>query len=300
MRKKWIIACALLLAAMAVASGAAAECKDKHSFGPYRTKRSATCRQTGLQFRYCRNCDHWEKRELSKLPHTPDEWVVTQEPTCVKRGIEQATCTACGDRIKRYIDMLPHAYGEMTIAKEPTCTANGQGVYVCAGCGRKKNETIPKLGHDWTNVRVIKEATCKAAGSAEQACARCGRTRTGKLDPLAHVWGEWTVTKAPSGAARGTREHVCTLCGLIKSERFFEEGTLYEDMTPCEEVVRMQEMLRDLGYYEGSIRSGKFGPQTGKAVARFQKKYGLQESGVADPQTLQRIQEAWEAQNGQR
>ena len=42
MRKKWIIACALLLAAMAVASGAAAECKDKHSFGPYRTKRSAT------------------------------------------------------------------------------------------------------------------------------------------------------------------------------------------------------------------------------------------------------------------
>ena len=62
----------------------------------------------------------------------------------------------------------------------------------------------------------------------------------------------------------------------------------------------MQEMLRDLGYYEGSIRSGKFGPQTGKAVARFQKKYGLQESGVADPQTLQRIQEAWEARNGQR
>ena len=92
MKKK---ACLLLLlsafGALLLAS-AAAECGDYHPFGPWKVKRAATCHEAGIAFRYCRNCDHWEKRELSKLPHTPDEWVVTQEPTCVKRIGQAQLC----------------------------------------------------------------------------------------------------------------------------------------------------------------------------------------------------------------
>ena len=219
MKKTWMIACVLLLLAAAV-SPASAECKDKHSFGSYKTKRSATCRQTGLEFRYCRNCDHWEKREIPKLPHEAESWTVTRE------------------------------------------------------------------------------ATCTAAGSDGQACTRCGRTRTVKTDLLEHAWGEWTVTKEPSGANRGTRERACALCGRKQTERFFPEGTLYRDMTPCEEVIRLQEMLRDLGEYQGSIRTGQFGEQTYKAVARFQRKHGLKETGVVDAETLESIRAAWKALGG--
>ena len=62
-----------------------------------------------------------------------------------------------------------------------------------------------------------------------------------------------------------------------------------------EEVIRLQEMLRDLGYYSGSIRSGQFGSVTGSAVAKFQKANGLKATQVADSETLARIEEAWKA-----
>ena len=63
----------------------------------------------------------------------------------------------------------------------------------------------------------------------------------------------------------------------------------------CEEVIRLQEMLRDLGYYSGSIRSGQFGSMTGSAVAKFQKANGLPATQVADPGTIAQIETAWKA-----
>lgn len=290
MRRKWGIACLFLLCAIALASTAYA---CDHKFGPYKTKRSATCRQAGLEFRYCTKCDHWEKREIPKLPHTLEEWTVTVEPTCTKRGAQEARCTVCGDLVRHFIDMLPHTYGEMQVVREPSCTAEGRGEYVCEDCGKKKSEKIEKLGHDWAVTKATKEPTCKSAGSGEQQCQRCGRTRTATLERLEHVWGEWTVVREPDGKKKGLRESVCTLCGAQRSEQFFPEGTLYQDMEPCEEVIRLQEMLRDLGYYDGNIRSGQFGAMTGKAVSRFQKKHGLRETEVADEQTRALIEEEW-------
>ena len=86
----------------------------------------------------------------------------------------------------------------------------------------------------------------------------------------------------------------CTLCGKERTERFYDEGTLYEDMEPCEAVITMQTQLKDLGYYNGSIRTGKFGEGTTRAVAKFQQANGLKQSGIADPATLEAIQSAWE------
>ena len=113
------------------------------------------------------------------------------------------------------------------------------------------------------------------------------------LDRLEHEFGEWTVLSEPDGKKKGTREHTCALCGETKQERFYLEGTLYEDMPANEAVIRLQEMLRDLGLYNGAIRTGKFGEKTAQAVASFQKKNGLKASGVADPATLERIESEW-------
>ena len=79
-----------------------------------------------------------------------------------------------------------------------------------------------------------------------------------------------------------------------QTEKFYDEGTLYEGMEPCEAVIRMQTMLKDLGYYNGSIRTGTFGEGTGRAVARFQKANGLEETGIADANTLTIIESQWE------
>lgn len=295
MKKRMMFVClllAVLLAAPAVGSA------HKCSFGSWRIKRSATCTRTGLKFRYCVGCDHWEQREIARLPHEVANWTITKEPTCLSAGGKEGVCSSCNDLIKYSIDKLEHSYGEMTVIKEPTCVKHGKGEYTCSGCGRKKTVEIDKLGHDWQTDRVSKEPTCTSVGSGEQSCSRCQSTRTARLDKLEHAWGEWTVTQEPNGRTKGVKESTCADCGKKTTMRFFHEGTLYEGMEASEEVIRLQQMLTDLGYYSGPIRSGTYGKQTGNAVARFQKEYDLEATEVADPITRARIVQAWEDKTG--
>lgn len=295
MTKRKIGAALLLVVLMALlASVAYAACPGAHSYGSYSTKYAATCQHPGLKFRYCRNCDHWEKREIPKLPHEIAEWIITREPTCTQKGMKKGYCTSCEQDVFHYVDIIPHAYGEPVVVKEPTCTQSGRAESTCAGCGRVKAETLPKLGHDWVATKIVKEPTCLAQGKGEETCQRCARVREGSLAKLEHVFGEWNVLQEPEGRSKGKREHTCTLCGTVESERFFWDGTLYEDMKPCEEVIEMQQMLTDLGFYKGSIRTGTFGPVTGKAVAKFQTAHGLEATQIADPETLELIRSEWE------
>jgi len=106
------------------------------------------------------------------------------------------------------------------------------------------------------------------------------------------------VTKEPEGKTKGTRSAVCTLCGDNRTERFYNEGTLYEGMAACQEVIDMQQKLKDLKVYKGTINSGKFGELTTDAAARFQKQVGMRGTGVADPQTLEALDAAWEKATG--
>lgn len=132
---------------------------------------------------------------------------------------------------------------------------------------------------------------------ASRFAPAAARRRRFSIDHLEHVYGEYTVTSQPDGKKKGTRVAACTLCGKERTERFYDEGTLYEDMEPCEAVITMQTQLKDLGYYNGSIRTGKFGEGTTRAVAKFQQANGLKQSGIADPATLEAIQSAWEKHN---
>lgn len=284
----------LLLAMLLPVSALACE----HNFGPWKTKTSATCTRQGHQFKYCLKCDHWEQRRTPKLPHTPGEMTVTKEPTCTETGKQEAVCQVCNNLVRYNMKKLPHAYGEMVVTQEPTCVRKGTGAYTCADCGQVKKENLPKLGHDWGEVYTVKEPTCKTTGTGEQSCQRCDAKQTTKIDRLEHVYGEWTVTREPEGKRKGVRESACTLCGKTRQEHFFWEGTLYEGMERCEEVIRMQEKLRDLGYYKGTIRSGQFGELTTAAVARFQADNGMDDSGIADTATLDCLSSAWEAATG--
>ena len=293
MKKRLFMLC-LMVMMMTAASASAHEC----SFGSWRVKRPPTCTAPGLKFKYCVSCDHWEQADIKKLPHEVAEWTITREPTCVKEGGKEGFCSTCNSVVKFRMDKIEHQWSETVVVKEPTCTAQGKGEQTCAGCGRKKAITIQKLGHDMGETVVKKEATCKAKGSGEQTCKRCGRSAQVTIAQLKHQWNEGVVTQAPQGKTKGIREVECVLCGQKRTERFFEEGTLYQDMEPCEEVIRMQEMLRDLHFYEGNIRTGTFGSVTTKAVSYFQQSVGMERTGIADPATLDALVKAWEAATG--
>lgn len=55
-----------------------------------------------------------------------------------------------------------------------------------------------------------------------------------------------------------------------------------------EEVRKIQQRLKDWGYYKGAV-DGIYGRQTRDAVIAFQKKHGLTPDGIAGPQTLAKI-----------
>lgn len=298
--KKRLSCLLLMLTAVLLASSALAACptEDAHRYGHWKPKTTASCTRQGHEFRYCTKCDHWEQRRTSKLPHTPGEKTVTKPATCTEKGKEEAICQVCNNVVRYTIPMLEHNYGEMQVIKEPTCTENGTGEYVCVDCGAKKRARIEKLGHDFGEMNVTKEPTCKKAGAGEQTCQRCAAVRKSTIAKLEHAWGEWNVTREPQGKRKGVRTGVCAMCGLERQEHFYWEGTLYEGMAACEEVIRMQEKLRDLGLYKGSIRSGQFGEMTTSAVAKFQKSVGLEGTGIADADTLGALDIAWEKATG--
>lgn len=288
------------LIAVMLVSAAFAECarEEDHRYGSWKTKTSATCTRQGHQFKYCQKCDHWKQRRTPKLPHTPGEMTVTKAATCTQEGRQEAVCQVCGNLVRYTIEKLPHNYGEMKVIKEPSCTEKGMGEYTCADCGRVKKESIAELGHDWGGMRVTKEPSCTQTGTGEEACLRCGRARKTTLSRTEHLFGEWSVIREPQGKRKGQRMSSCTACGREREEYFYNEGTLYEGMEPCEEVIRMQEKLKDLGFYRGAIRSGQFGDLTTSAVARFQESIHLEGTGVADAQTLGALDIAWEKATG--
>ena len=116
---------------------------------------------------------------------------------------------------------------------------------------------------------------------------------------MAEKYGKKVALVYGKGSIKTNGIYDSVMAALNKSgkevtEKFYDEGTLYEGMTPCEAVMRMQTMLKDLGYYNGSIRTGTFGEGTGRAVARFQKANGLEETGIADANTLTIIESQWE------
>lgn len=55
-----------------------------------------------------------------------------------------------------------------------------------------------------------------------------------------------------------------------------------------EEVRKIQQRLKDWGYYTGSV-DGIYGSATETAVKKFQKKHGLKADGIAGKQTLEAI-----------
>lgn len=148
MKRKWIGALVLALTAMLFASTALAvpkTCDGKHSFRPWRIKTSATCTRQGHEFRYCRNCDHWEQRYTKKLPHTPGEWTITREPTCTQEGVQETICQVCHNVVRQRIDKLPHTYGEMAV-EGADLHAKRQGRICLRGLRREEGRNAFKAG----------------------------------------------------------------------------------------------------------------------------------------------------------
>ena len=104
--------------------------------------------------------------------------------------------------------------------------------------------------------------------------------------------GKWDITRLPfKPEIRGAipvgdymRERVLSYFGAAGGVLPKPRPELLAQGSAGEEVKRLQEELSALGYV--SFPDGKYGPNTVSAVKKFQRANGLEEDGVAGPQTM--------------
>ena len=107
--------------------------------------------------------------------------------------------------------------------------------------------------------------------------------------------GKWDITRLPfKPEIRGAipvgdymRERVLSYFGAAGGVLPKPRPELLAQGSAGEEVKRLQEELSALGYV--SFPDGKYGPNTVSAVKKFQRANGLEEDGVAGPQTIEKL-----------
>ena len=77
------------------------QAEQKHTYGDYTPKDSATCSKVGTEAATCTVCGHTDVRQSSSgtAPHEWDDGVITTPATCIDAGIKTYTCKNCGGKM---------------------------------------------------------------------------------------------------------------------------------------------------------------------------------------------------------
>jgi len=110
----------------------------------------------------------------------------------------------------------------------------------------------------------------------------------------------WSIgTRASAGCVRMHNRDVIELFDLvvvgtpvtIRGPAFYRYGETRRIIRPTHigsDVLALQRRLQAMGLYPGPL-DGKFGPLTEKGVREFQRREGLEVTGVVDPLTYERL-----------
>jgi len=215
-------------------------------------------------------------------------------PDCDTDGYLLYKCHNCSYSEKRLNGKAPGHFWKVYATDPSTCTTKGTKYYECSLCGGRKTESIAKLPHKWKTIETLKEATCKQAGEKLLRCTECNSNDFQAI-PKAHKYGSWKVTQEPSDHTLGKRERTCKYCNRKEKDDFYPEGTLYKNIKNKKaEVKALQQQLKDLGYSKSGV-DGSYGSKTVSGVKAAQKAFGLKVDGIAWPQTIKAVDDAWKA-----
>lgn len=238
------------------------------------------------------NCAYFDK-------NGDHEWqqVDTRFVTCTEDGYYVIECRCCGKRKKVITEK---AYGhswEKTGEMKPTCDKGGYAYYQCSECGCEDTKILEPLGHDWKDEFVLEIPTCTQKGCMRTKCKRCGGWGWRDIPKSDHRYGEWRVTTASTDSSKGIRTRICRDCGKEQTEDFYPEGTLRRGgSNDKSDVMEIQKKLADMGYLSGAV-DGIFGKGTLGAVKAFQSAADINADGIAWPETIRLIRQAFRKQS---
>lgn len=253
--------------------------------------KTGDCTNPGETYRDCSICGKHEVTGTTDA--VGHEWVAyTKEADCMNPGESYRKCSICGaHETLKTIDALDHNWTDREVISEATCEEDGEMQMICSRCGEKKIFTIVATGHDYGDWEITKDATCSSEGERVGTCYKCGKTIKEDISRTEHDYGEWEIAVPATDSSMGKRYHQCDECGATAEEWYYPDGTLYRGMHKNDDVVEMQEMLTSIGFLNDKA-DGIFGKKTEQAVSDFQRTFGLEDTGVAYPETLEAIQEA--------
>lgn len=270
-----------------------------HSFTEYITLIEPTCAEGGYATRYCTECGYVESIDLptDDSRHYYEGYEEVVSPTCISEGYEKATCLLCGQEIfNNYVYPSGHSYADYEIIQEATCKEEGLRRGYCIYCQEPIEETIPISGHNFDEGEILKKATCKAEGTIKYTCLTCGTTEEQELEKADHTFKTWEVKLKPTDFSFGKKSAKCTVCGIVKSRKTKLKGTIVPGDHDTLDVYVLQELLMLYDYLGEDGSDGSYGDITKKAIIKFQKDNKYEETGIAFPQTINKLMKKYYAQ----
>ncbi len=247
--------------------------------------------------------------------HSFGGWKTVKEPTCTEDGLMVSECSGCGMKGEKKIDKTGHDYGKWEITKEPTDHSAGEKQRVCKNCGKiqtrdiypegtlrpdDKGDEVEELQRLLACSGYLDEADVDGKyGKKTQKAVQAVQEDKGlepdgiawpeTTDYLWHRFGEWEVLREPTLTEPGLQHRICKRCGYEEKEEFIN------GLGPGAKgnyVHELQEILAALGYYDGRL-DGKYGDDVKQAVERWQRDHGIEPTGIADDETINRIIEEY-------
>jgi len=269
--------------------------KEPHDYGHWIVTLEPTCTEEGSRIHYCRVCGRHSTGKIEKLPHPYGSWETVREATDRSMGTEMHACTVCGHRETR--DFYPagtlyYQTENLTAVKALQQFLTEKGLLdsrLDGDYGKRTREAVEAyqrmMGYEATGIAYPQTLTAVF-------CTEEGKDGATVMTNNPHVYGDWAIiTEAPSNAP-GLRSHACLYCGYACEETYNPAGTLYPGMDKCDEVKELQQLLIEKKIIK-TIADGDYGKRTQEGVKAFQRMAGLEETGIAYPETIEALR-SWQ------